>query len=283
MPSSTTTAPPGTHPNATASTVFAILGTVCWCVQLIPQIIKNYRAKSTEGLDTLFILSWVVASIPLSVYNQVQELNIALKVQPELFQALAFTTFFQCLYYGSKWPLRKALFVVISFMLFSGGLQAMLILTIKLGIRRHVEWPVVFMGVLATVLVNIGFLPQYISIFRARAVTGISYLFLAIDSSGSLFSFLSLPFDRWDVLAAVDYGLLFIIEMGVFVLAFIFNVLLKNKSTPTDEDVTFTEEDGDEKDEEYSDIFSIKGKFNTRPNAWQNAYDSDTKSAIQIP
>ncbi|EPX73251.1 PQ loop protein [Schizosaccharomyces octosporus yFS286] len=241
---------PGTYPNKGAATALAVIGTVCWCVQLIPQAIKNYRSKSTAGLDTLFIFSWVIASIPLSVYNLVQDLNIALKIQPELFQLLSLVTFFQCLIYGEGWSARKSLFVVGGLAALSAGLQAMCILTIKLGIRRHVEWPVELMGVLATILVNIGFLPQYIQIFRQRAVRGISYIFLTIDSAGALLSFISLPFDRWDVLAAIDYGLVFVLEMGIFVLVLIFNVILGKKDETYDDNEENETRDDEETVEE---------------------------------
>ncbi|EPY50258.1 PQ loop protein [Schizosaccharomyces cryophilus OY26] len=248
--------PPGTYPNKAAATTLAVIGTVCWCVQLIPQVIKNYRGKSTAGLDTLFIFSWVIASIPLAVYNLVQDLNIALKIQPELFQLLSLVTFFQCLLYGEGWSARKSLLVVGLFGALSAGLQAMLILTVQLGIRRHVEWPVTLMGVLSTILVNIGFLPQYIQIFRMKAVQGISYIFLTIDSIGALFSFISLPFDRWDVLAAIDYGLVFVLEMGLFALVLIFNVLLRKKPE------TYSENEdaqtGDDEEEESKPTILIR-------------------------
>ncbi|WBW73812.1 plasma membrane basic amino acid transmembrane transporter [Schizosaccharomyces osmophilus] len=241
--------PPGTFPNKGAATALAVLGTVCWCVQLIPQAIKNYRAKSTAGLDTLFIFSWVIASVPLSVYNLVQDLNIALKIQPELFQLLSLVTFFQCLIYGEGWSARKSFIVVGALAALSAGLQAMLILTIQLGMRRHVEWPVTLMGVLATILVNIGFLPQYIQIFRQKTVRGISYIFLIIDSAGALLSFISLPFDRWDVLAAIDYGLVFVLEMGIFALVLIFNVILGKKSKAYDENEETQTRDDEEEEE----------------------------------
>ncbi|EEB09575.1 PQ loop protein [Schizosaccharomyces japonicus yFS275] len=219
----------GTSPNKAVATTLAIIATVCWCVQLIPQIIKNHRAKSTEGLDTLFMLSWVVASIFMAIYNFTQNLNIALKLQPELFHVLALITWFQCLVYGERWSRKRASMAVIVCIASSVGIQLVAILLIKMGIRRGVTWPTILVGVIMTISVNVGFVPQYIEILKARYVRGISYLFLFIDSSGALLSFISLPFEKWDVLAAVDYGLLYILEIGIFVMAFIFNYIYRGR------------------------------------------------------
>ena len=34
----------------TSANVLGTIGTVLWCIQLVPQIVRNYRTKSTEGL-----------------------------------------------------------------------------------------------------------------------------------------------------------------------------------------------------------------------------------------
>ncbi len=81
-------------------------GAVCWTIQLLPQIWKTWREKSTEGLSpwlgcVFFILSyqkadksypsfiWGLTSIFLGVYAIVQKLSIALIVQPQLFGTLS--------------------------------------------------------------------------------------------------------------------------------------------------------------------------------------------------
>ena len=73
------------------------------------------------------------------------------------------------------------------------------------------------MGILTAVCLKGGMIPQYYEIYKNHfKVIGISYLFLCIDLFGALFSFASLLFQQWDWLAAVSYGLLALLEMGIF-------------------------------------------------------------------
>lgn len=41
-----------------AANVLGTIGTVLWCVQLVPQIWYNWRRKDTSGLPSLMIFSW---------------------------------------------------------------------------------------------------------------------------------------------------------------------------------------------------------------------------------
>lgn len=41
-----------------AANVLGTIGTVLWCIQLIPQIWYNYKNKSTEGLPAIMMLVW---------------------------------------------------------------------------------------------------------------------------------------------------------------------------------------------------------------------------------
>ena len=42
--------------NAVVATLFGTLGAVCWSVQLIPQIVLNYRRHSAHGLSAPFMM-----------------------------------------------------------------------------------------------------------------------------------------------------------------------------------------------------------------------------------
>lgn len=41
-----------------ASYVLGTIGTVLWCIQLIPQIWYNWRQKKTDGFPPLMMLLW---------------------------------------------------------------------------------------------------------------------------------------------------------------------------------------------------------------------------------
>ena len=70
--------------NSTAENALGTVGAVLWCVQLLPQILKSWRAKSTSGLSPWLMLTWTVSMGLLATYNITQRLSIPLHVQPEL-------------------------------------------------------------------------------------------------------------------------------------------------------------------------------------------------------
>lgn len=49
--------------NGTTANVLATIGTICWCVQLSPQIWTNWRRKSTEGLPESMMCLWMVCML----------------------------------------------------------------------------------------------------------------------------------------------------------------------------------------------------------------------------
>ncbi|KKF93440.1 putative protein C2E12.03c [Ceratocystis platani] len=60
------------------------LGAVCWSIQLIPQIVINYRRHHATGLQPAMMMLWAWAGVPLGVYNIVEDFNLALKIQPQI-------------------------------------------------------------------------------------------------------------------------------------------------------------------------------------------------------
>jgi len=68
--------------------------------QLLPQIVLNFRRRSTTGLKPSFMLLWASAGCPLAVYNIVHKFNIALIVQPQILTGLSLITWSQCCVYG---------------------------------------------------------------------------------------------------------------------------------------------------------------------------------------
>jgi len=83
-----------------AATVLGIIGTLAWCIQLIPQIIRSYRTKSTEGLPSTMMLLWSISGVPFGVYAIVQNFNIPIQIQPQCFCLLCLVSWGQCKYYS---------------------------------------------------------------------------------------------------------------------------------------------------------------------------------------
>lgn len=175
-----------------AANVLGTTGAVCWSIQLLPQIFINYRRHHTTGLQPSMMLLWASAGVPLGVYNIVEEFNIALRVQAQILTALSLITWAQCYYYSKGWRLAKCIGVVLCLGTFMGGLEAGLVFALQVALARGTAWPATLMAVLAATLLALGVLRHYWDIWQHRTVRGISFIFVAIDAAGDLFSLLSI-------------------------------------------------------------------------------------------
>ncbi|CAF0873423.1 unnamed protein product [Adineta steineri] len=70
--------------NGAVENALATIGAVLWCVQILPQIWKSWRAKSTTGLSPWLMFTWMISLWVLGIYNITQKLSIPLHIQPEL-------------------------------------------------------------------------------------------------------------------------------------------------------------------------------------------------------
>ncbi|KZP01580.1 PQ-loop-domain-containing protein [Calocera viscosa TUFC12733] len=192
--------------NPVAENVFGTIGTICWCIQLIPQVWKSWRDKSTYGLSPFMVLTWAASALPLGVYNIVLNTNIPLILQPQLFGTLAAVCWVQCLYYDRHLSLRKAIFAFFAFLAVVGGLQVAFVFAVRHGLDEGNGRPLQFFGVMTVVLIFGGLLPQFYEIWKLKEVLGISMAFMVIDGLGGVFSTLSLAFkDSIDPLLAFSY------------------------------------------------------------------------------
>ncbi|KAI0047850.1 hypothetical protein FA95DRAFT_1451387, partial [Auriscalpium vulgare] len=213
--------------NHVAENVFGTLGTVLWTIQLIPQIWKSWRAKKTEGLSPWLVLIWSLSAIPLGVYVIVQNLNIPLIVQPQLFGSLALVSWAQCMYYdrgrSRRWCISATLAILIMF----ATLETGLVYAVRPAYRRgdsSGKRGVQFFGIVSSVMISLALLPQYYEIYRHRAVVGISITFMLVDLLGGLFSALSLVFKKhFDVIAGTAYSMVVLLDGIVIIAAAILN------------------------------------------------------------
>ncbi|KAL5047546.1 hypothetical protein BDW71DRAFT_179450 [Aspergillus fruticulosus] len=209
-----------------AANILGTTGAVCWSIQLLPQIIINHRRHDTEGLQASMMMLWAIAGVPLGVYNVVSELNIALRVQAQILTFLSLVTWAQCLYYGKKYPVRKCIGAVLSLLLLLGGIETGLIFALRTAKDRNLKWPLTLMAVLSACFLAAGVLRHYWDIYMHRTVRGISFIFVAIDAAGDLFSLVSVVFEpHLDVLGMVIYGTELALWIGVCLCGLVFNFL----------------------------------------------------------
>ncbi|GAC77265.1 predicted membrane protein [Moesziomyces antarcticus T-34] len=210
--------------------VLGTIGTVFWAFQLVPQIIKSHRRKDTDGLSAWLLLIWVAGSIPQGTYLVVQNINIPLIVQPQLFSTFAIIAMAQCWHYSHGIALRKCIAAGVVTGAVAGGLETAFYFLCKLGQDRGTSAATKTMGIVGAVLIVLGLVPQYYEIWRWREVKGISLWFLAIDCAGGVFSLLSLVFKaEFDGIAAANYIGIVVLELGIFALYFTLNPRAKRR------------------------------------------------------
>jgi len=122
-----------------------------------------------------------------------QNFNIPIQVQPQCFGTFCLISWAQTLIYHDRWPVWKASSVAGVVWLVFGGVEAALILTLKPLYDRGTDFPMIILGVIASILLAVGLLPPYIEIWKRRGrVIGINWIFLTIDWMGAFFSLMAL-------------------------------------------------------------------------------------------
>ncbi|KAM0786532.1 hypothetical protein ACM66B_001989 [Microbotryomycetes sp. NB124-2] len=208
--------------NSALENAFGTLGAVLWSIQLIPQIWKTWRRGSSEGLSTTMMLVWYVSGIFLGAYIVAQDLSIPLQIQPQCFTLLAAIAAAQGLHYDYKKSAVTAWIFLIAASALAGGIEVGLVFAANAdkSNRARQAW-----GVLAAITIIAGLLPQYWEVYKFKAVIGISFVFLAVDLLGGVFSLLSIVYAQppFDVLASISYSSVVALELGIFALVPILN------------------------------------------------------------
>lgn len=106
------------------------------------------------------------------------------------------------------------------------GIQAALIVGLRILKQRHVEWPLTLMAILSAVLLAAGVLRHYWDIWVHRTVRGVSFIFVGIDAMGDVFSLISILFQpTLDILGVVIYATEFLLWCGIFLCGGYYNFL----------------------------------------------------------
>ncbi|TFK40873.1 hypothetical protein BDQ12DRAFT_627679 [Crucibulum laeve] len=216
--------------NIVAEHVFGTMGTICWTGQLIPQVWKSWREKSTEGLAPLLVLLWGLSGPFLGVYAILYDINIPLIVQPQLFCMLCLISWGQCLYYGSNRSRTTAILITSSVIVTCGVLETIFVLVLRPFHDRGQHTPTDIFGIVASAIIAIALLPQYWEIYKHKEVIGVSMVFISIDFIGAIFNDLSLVFkEELDVIAVVTYSIVVVMDGLVILAAIILNPLARRR------------------------------------------------------
>ncbi|KIV79237.1 hypothetical protein, variant [Exophiala sideris] len=203
-----------------AANVLGTIGTVFWSIQLLPQIYRSYRTKSTVGVPPLMMFLWSISGVPFGAYAIAQNFNIPIQIQPQCFCLFCLVNWGQCKYYSSKWKARKVVMICTAILAVEGGLQGLLVWLLRKGYNeKHLEWPSTLIGAIAFVLLISGYIPIPFELLKRRGrVVGIDFWFLAIDWFGAFFSLMSLVAQHtFDPLFGTLYACCAFLEMSMFI------------------------------------------------------------------
>ena len=211
---------------STTSNVLATIGTICWCVQLIPQIIYNYKRKSTEGFPELMALLWCLCAPFFAIFVVIENASIPIMIQPHLFGFFCWILYIQTMYYPPVLRSKREIIIRAgSFLIFEIILEVSCIIPLrKLYIDNGIKFPALIFGIIASIFLAIGLIPPYFELWKRNGrVVGINFLFLLVDFSGAIFSLASLAVDNddLDIMGLVLYLIVAILESGIFISQFI--------------------------------------------------------------
>lgn len=227
---------------STTSNVLATIGTVCWCVQMIPQIIFNYKKKNTEGFPENMALLWCLCAPFFAAYVVIADASIPIMLQPHLFCFFCFIVYIQIMYYPPvSRPKKQILIRGGLFILFQICIEVGCIIPLRILYKRGTTWPALIFGIIASILLAVGLIPPYFELWKRNGqVIGINFLFLTVDFAGAVFSLASLAVDPTDldIMGLVLYLICAFLELGIFVSQFVWLIrfkLLKRSKTVDDE------------------------------------------------
>lgn len=201
-----------------ASTALGTVATICWCIQLIPQIWYNWKRKDCTGLPPIMMFLWVISGIPFGIYFCISAPNIILQIQPHLFTFFCYISFVQTMYYPpARYDRMKIVIISVVILLTGIGLEVGFIIYLRPIYARGETWPDLIFGIIASVLLAVGLLPPYFELYKRKGrVVGINFLFLFIDSLGAWLSIASVCVGTMDTVGIVLYAIIAGMELGLF-------------------------------------------------------------------
>ncbi|KAJ6165728.1 hypothetical protein N7485_008972, partial [Penicillium canescens] len=189
-----------------SSNILGTIGTVLWCIQLIPQIWHNWRRKNTDGFPVSMMFLWACCSVPMGAYLILQQVNIPLQIQPQIFGFFSLVSWGQILYYNHDYSKTRAVLVCSGMIVLFGGLEALLILTLRIPYNNGVTWPDIVVGVVATLFLSAGLLPPYFELWkRDGRVIGFN---ANVDTAAQ---------GSFDILGGIMYILVVLLEAGIYI------------------------------------------------------------------
>lgn len=147
------------------------------------------------------MLAWAISSLLFAIFIIRMAAAVPLQIQPLIFGFLAVASFLQTIFYSERKNAAR-LTIFLGFTCFTVSFICLVFGILYLG-----DDAIEGIGIASTVILLIGFVPQFYEIYILKRVQGISILFLFGDILGGVFSMLALAFaeGEYDWTAAAFY------------------------------------------------------------------------------
>lgn len=93
--------------------------------------LSKQMTHCSDASTVMFL--WALCGVPFGVYTVVQNFNIPIQVQPQVFMVLCLVSWAQTLIYQNKWRVWTTTLLAVSIGAVFGGVEAALILTIQVS------------------------------------------------------------------------------------------------------------------------------------------------------
>lgn len=154
-----------------------------WAAQIfyfacfIPQIVTNFRLKSSEGISELFLVFYLNSSLFLMFYTFGLNLPLAYKIMVSLQGLAVLVLIFQRLYYDKNQAIKNWVFYGFNFFIFFA--------VVPYAIKNPIFVGTVF-GWIAFLFVLLNQLPQVFKVYKEKSVSGFNYLFVFFTGLAAL-------------------------------------------------------------------------------------------------
>ena len=139
------------------------------------------------------------------------------------------------------------------FIVISAGAEVGFILWLRPIYRGGKEWPMLIIGIIATILIALGLIPPYFELAKRQGrVVGINFVFISMDSLGALFSLISIVVGTMDILSMVLYAVVIALEFGIFTSHIIWYIRFGKKEKAQENSQQWNQEQSPESEYESS-------------------------------
>jgi len=193
---------------------FGYVGLFLWSVQLIPQVIYNYRRKSCAGLSPYMMAMWYSGSVMFVAYIIHTKFPLPIILQPTSFGLSTIVCLFQYLVYETKLSTIKLAITCAFTALVSAACFAAFYYIPLMGLESAINWPLLMLGLVPAMLLTVAYLMQFYEIYRTRNPFGLDMTFLLVDMLGAVCFVVSVALQRpFNCIALYQYSSAFIFDV----------------------------------------------------------------------